>query len=411
MPERTDAFLGEDEDFACAEPFPPWPYIAQDEIDAVVRVLDSGKVNYWTGEEGTAFEREFADYIGMPYGIALSNGTVALELALYAFGIGEGDEVIVPSRTFIATASSVVMRGAKPVVVDIEYPSQGIDTAAVEKAITPRTRAIIAVHLGGWPCAIEDIVDLARVHGLKVIEDCAQAHGAEYRGQRVGSFGDAAAFSFCQDKIMSTGGEGGMLLLRDEAAWQRAWSFKDHGKDYDLTFHHQHHAGHRWLHTTFGTNWRMTEMQAAIGRLQLKKLPLWLKRRRSNAKFLSQGISPISGIDVPIPPPNIMPSYYRFYAFLVPDRLKTGWNQDEIVNAINKEGIPCFHGSCSEIYREGAFATWRGTYQERLSVAHDLGKRSLAFLVHPTLGESEMSGTVRAVKKVMKIASQHSVKG
>lgn len=390
-----------------SEPFPPWPSFAQDEIDAVVQVLRSGKVNYWTGEEGRAFEREFADYIGMPYGIAVCNGTVALELALHALGIGADDEVIVPSRTFIATASSAVMRGAKPVVVDIEYPSQGIDIAAIEKAITPKTRAIIAVHLGGWPCAIDEVVDLARRYHLQVIEDCAQAHGAEYKNKRLGSFGDAAAFSFCQDKIMSTGGEGGMLLLRDETAWRRAWAFKDHGKDYELVNRRNHPPGHRWLHTTFGTNWRMTEMQAAIGRVQLRKLPQWVEQRRTNAELLASELSAIPAIRLPLPKEEVKPAYYRFYAFLVVKQLKPDWNQDRIVAAVNEEGIPCFHGSCSEIYLEKAFTDAGWGRKERLPVARELGATSLAFLTHPTLTHAEIMNTARAVKKVMNVAVQN----
>jgi dTDP-4-amino-4,6-dideoxygalactose transaminase len=385
-------------------PMPPWPCFQADEIGAVSAVLASGRVNYWTGEHGRAFEREFADFVDQPYGIALCNGTVALELALYALGIGEGDEVIVPSRTFIATASCAVMRGARPVVVDIDPVSQNMDPDAVEAAVTPKTRAIIAVHLGGWPCDMDRIVDIARRHGLYVIEDCAQAHGAEYRGQPVGSFGDAAAFSFCQDKIMTTGGEGGMLLLRDEAAWRRAWAFKDHGKDHELVFHHDHPPGHRWLHTSFGTNWRMTEMQAAIGRIQLGKLPAWLAARRAHASELAGRLAEVPGLRVPLPPAHAQSSFYRLYAFIKPGLLADGWNQDRIVDAINGEGIPCFHGSCSEIYREQAFARHGWSLSEPLPVARQAGMTSLSLLVHPTLDKDDIADTAAAVTKVMREA-------
>jgi dTDP-4-amino-4,6-dideoxygalactose transaminase len=384
--------------------FPAWPCFDQEQIDAVTEVLHSGKVNYWTGGEGRAFEKEFAGYVGMPYGIALCNGTVALELALYALGIGPGDEVIVPSRTFIATASAVVMRGAVPVVADIDARSQNLSVATIRKAVTSKTRGILVVHLGGWPCEMDEITRFAGAHGLKVIEDCAQAHGAEYRGRPVGGFGDAAAFSFCQDKIMTTGGEGGMLLLRDEQAWRRAWAFKDHGKDYDLVFHHDHPPGHRWLHTGFGTNWRMTEMQAAIGRIQLEKLPAWLASRRANAAKLARHLAGVPGLHVPLPPDHAQPSFYRLYAFIGLDSLADGWSQNRIVEAINREGVPCFHGSCSEIYREQAFVRHGWSPAVPLPAARLAGMTSLAFLVHPTLGKDDIADTVRAVEKVMRKA-------
>ncbi len=203
-------------------PFPTWPHFDPDEIATAARVLQSGKVNYWTGEEGRRFEDEFAAQAGCKYGIAVANGTVALELALHALGIGPGDEVIVPSRTFIASASSVVMRGAKPVLADVDPNSQNLTVATIRPLLTTRTRAVIAVHLAGWPCDMDLIAELAHGHGLKVIEDCAQCHGATYKGRPVGSLGDVGAFSFCQDKIMTTGGEGGMVTTNEKAGHSAA---------------------------------------------------------------------------------------------------------------------------------------------------------------------------------------------
>ncbi len=386
-----------------AVPMPGWPQFAEDEIAAVAEVLRSGRVNYWTGDLGKQFEQAFARYHDMPHAIALANGTLALELALYALGIGAGDEVIVPARTFIASASCVVARGAIPVVVDIEADSQNISVAAVEAAITPRTRAIIAVHLGGWPCDMEALQNLALRHNLKLIEDCAQAVGAEYRGRKVGSFGDAAAFSFCQDKIMTTGGEGGMLLLKDEAAWRSAWAYKDHGKDYELVYHTPHPPGHRWLHTRFGSNWRLTEMQSAIGLRQLEKLPEWLAQRRANARQLIEGVAGLPGVHVPERPEWVNDAYYRLYAFLELERLRPDWSQDRVVAAITAEGVPCFHGGCAEIYREQAFAGLVDPAR-RLPNAKQGGETSLAFLLHPTLGIDEMAEMVAAIRKVLSVA-------
>jgi dTDP-4-amino-4,6-dideoxygalactose transaminase len=383
----------------------PWPYFAQDEIDAASAVLMSGKINYWTGEVGRLFEQEFAAFTGCNNAIALANGTVALELALYALGIGEGDEVIVTPRTFIASASCAVMRGAKPVVADIDPVSQNITAKTVKAALTQKTKAIIAVHLAGWPCDMDPIMDLARQHGINVIEDCAQAHGAVYKERPVGSLGDMAAFSFCQDKIMTTGGEGGMLTLNDRNLWEKAWAFKDHGKSYDAVYNRQHPAGFRWLHESFGTNWRLTEMQSAIGRKQLRKLPQWVNIRRRNAAILTESFSRIPALRVTIPPDHIDHAYYKYYVFIRPERLKNGWNRDSVMEAVCAEGIPCFSGSCSEIYLEKAFDAEGLRPRTRLSVAKELGETSLMFLVHPTLSENDMNAVCRAVQKVMKAAS------
>lgn len=381
-------------------PFAPWPSFAQDEIEAVTAVLRSGKVNYWTGTEGREFEKEFASFTGCKHAIALANGTVALELALYAMGIGPGDEVITTARTFIASASCIVMRGATPVLADVEPVSQNITADTIRPIITPRTKAIICVHLAGWPCDMDPIMELAREHGLKIIEDCSQCHGATYKGRPAGSLGDVAAFSFCQDKIMTTGGEGGMLTTNDEALWRKAWEFKDHGKSYEAVYNRQHPPGFRWLHESFGTNWRLTEMQSAIGRVQLRKLPDWTLTRQRHASILTECFSTIPALRVTTPPVDIGHAYYKYYSFVRPEQLKNGWNRDRIMNAINAEGIPCFSGSCSEIYLEKAFTDIGLGPVERHSVAKDLGETSLMFLLHPTLSQSDMLDTCKAVKKV-----------
>jgi hypothetical protein len=381
--------------------FSPWPVFAEDEIEAVLAVLRSGKVNYWTGEEGRFFEQEFAQYVGTRHAIALANGTVALELALFALGIGPGDEVVTTSRTFIASASAIVMRGATPVIADIDRESQNVTAETIAAVLTEKTRAIIVVHLAGWPCEMDPIMQLARDRGLKVIEDCAQAHGALYKGRMVGSIGDVAAFSFCQDKIMTTGGEGGMLTTDDTELWERAWAFKDHGKSYRAVFERQHPPGFRWLHESFGTNWRMTEMQSALGRVILKKLPDWVATRRKHAAILNESLQDIPGLRVCQPPPHAEHSYYKYYAFVRPEQLKPSWNRDRILEEIAAEGVPCFSGSCSEIYLEKAFADTDWRPAGRLPVARELGETSLMFLVHPTLSEDEIHYSSRVIQQVM----------
>ena len=379
---------------------PPWPYFAPDEIEAARAVLASGKVNYWTGEEGREFEREYAAHVGTEYAIALANGTVALELALYALGIGSGDEVVVPGRTFIASASCVVMRGAVPVVADVDPISGNLTAETVASVLTSRTKAIIAVHLAGWPCDMDPILEVARQRRLKVIEDCAQAHGATYKGRAVGSMGDVGAFSFCQDKILSTGGEGGLLTTNEASIWDLAWSFKDHGKSYDAVYNREHPVGFRWLHESFGTNWRLTEMQSAIGRVLLRKLPERVRIRRRNAAILDEAFSRIPSLRVTLPPEGFGHSYYKYYAYLCPERLHAGWDRDRIMAAINAEGVPCFTGTCSEIYLEKAFPESMRP-RVRHPNARALGETSLMFLVHNTISEEEMRDVGRAVQKVM----------
>jgi dTDP-4-amino-4,6-dideoxygalactose transaminase len=390
---------------ATPEAFPPWPFFAEDEVAASVRVLRSGKVNYWTGEEGRKFEAEFARFAGCAYGIALANGTVALELALRALGVGPGDEVITTSRTFIASASCAIAVGARPVFADVDADSQNITAESIACVLTPRTKAIIAVHLAGMPCDMDAILALARERNLYVIEDCAQAHGATCKGRPVGSMGDVAAFSFCQDKIMTTAGEGGMVTTNREDLWRKMWAYKDHGKDFDTVFTKLHPPGYRWLHESFGTNWRLSEVQSAVGRLQLDKLPAWLQLRRRYAAMLAEGLGRIAALRVPTVPEDMQPAYYKFYAFVRPERLAAGWSRDRIATSVTALGAPCSSGSCSEVYLEKAFpAEMRPPH--RLPVARQLGETSLMFLVHPTLEERHIAATCEAVGKMLSVASR-----
>ena len=381
--------------------FSPWPSFTQEEADAVSRVLLSNKVNYWTGQECREFEKEFAAWCGSQKAIALHNGTVAIDLALVASGVKAGDEVVVTPRTFLASASSIVSVGAIPVFADVDKDSQNITAETIAKVLTPKTKAIICVHLAGWPCEMTAINELAKLHGLIVIEDCAQAHGATYKGVFVGSLADAAAWSFCQDKIMTTGGEGGMLTTNNLELWYKAWSYKDHGKDWDAVYNRQHPAGFRWLHESFGTNWRMLEMQGVIGRIQLTRMADWHQARKQNATKILAACAESNALRVPQVPDYIEHAWYRAYAFVKPEKLATGWSRDRIMHEINALGVPCYSGSCSEVYLEKAFDNTGWRPQERLPVAKELGETSLMFLVHPTLTEIEIEKTCSAIKSVM----------
>lgn len=383
-----------------------WPYYSEDEINAVVNVLRSGKVNQWTGEEVRLFEKEYAKYIGVDYAIALANGSVALDLAMIVLDVGPGDEVIVTPRTFVASASCVVLRGARPIFADVDQVSQNITVESVKKVLTPKTKAIIAVHFAGWPCELKELRQFCDENKIYLIEDCAQAHGASYNDKSVGSYGHISAFSFCQDKIITTGGEGGLLATNDCGLWEKAWSYKDHGKDYNLMFNSPKPKGFNWVTKSFGTNYRMTEMQAAIGRIQLKKLDSWVETRRRNAAILTECFLNIPSLRVTIPPKNVGHSYYKYYVFLRPEALKLDWSRDRVMAAINENGVVCQVGGCSEIYLEKAFDQNDLGPESRLPIAKGLGETSVMLLVHPTLTVSNMEYVCEVVTRVMSICKR-----
>lgn len=387
-------------------PFSPWPSFTQEEADAVSQILMSNKVNYWTGTQGREFEKEFAAFADTNYAVALSNGTLALDVALKALDIGPGDEVIVTPRTFLASVSSVVTAGASPIFADVDLNSQNITAESIEAVLTPSTKAVIVVHLAGMPADMDPIMALAEKHGFYVIEDCAQAHGAQYKGRSVGSIGHIGAWSFCQDKIMTTGGEGGMATTNDKALWERMWSYKDHGKSYDAIYNRQHPPGFRWLHESFGTNWRMTEMQAVIGRIQLARMAQWTESRRANGAMLDKVAKDFSAVRIVDVPNDCVHAEYKHYFFIKLENLADGWSRDRIVDEIDAHGVPCFQGSCSEVYLEKAFddTPWRP--QKRLVNARELGETSFMMLVHPTLTAVEMEKSCSVLRSILQAASR-----
>ncbi|WP_180123807.1 DegT/DnrJ/EryC1/StrS aminotransferase family protein [Acinetobacter sp. YH12097] len=381
--------------------FEPWPSFTQAEADAVSKVLLSNKVNYWTGQECREFEKEFAQFAGTKHAVAVANGTVALDLALKALGVGAGDDVIVTSRTFLASASSIVTAGANPIFADVELDSQNISRRTIEAVLTPNTKAIICVHLAGWMCDMDPIMQLAEEKGIFVIEDCAQAHGAMYKGKSAGSIGHIGAWSFCQDKIMTTGGEGGMVTTNDEGLWKTMWSYKDHGKNFDSVYNKQHPPGFRWLHDSFGTNWRMMEMQAVIGRLQLKQMSEWTAKRNANMARIQAVFENSPYFTVAKPSRDYVHAAYKCYVQVNVDALPEGWSRDRIMAEISSQAVPCFSGSCSEVYLEKAFdgTAWRP--KQSLPQAKQLGESSLMFLVHPTLSDASLQKTVDVITQVI----------
>lgn len=397
--------------------FAPWPSFTEEEVDAVADVLRSNKVNYWTGHECRAFEREFAEWVGTKHAIALANGTVALDLALHGLRIGcanggsAQDEVIVTPRTFLASVSCVVNAGAVPVFADVDRDSGNISAATIEAVLSPRTRGAIIVHLAGWPADMDPIMALAAKHGFSVIEDCAQAHGARYKGRSVGAIGHVGAWSFCQDKIMTTGGEGGMVTTNDPDLWSRMWSFKDHGKSWEAVYERAHPPGFRWVHETFGTNWRMLEMQAAIGRIQLRRMDEWTAARTRNTDVLRDALINFTGDEgiIYMPRPageGHVHAEYKAYAYVRAEKLADGWNRDRIVAEIVARGVPCYQGSCSEVYLEKAFDDREWRPRQRLPVAQSLGETSLMWLVHPTLTREQMQLAAHVSGEVLAMASR-----
>ena len=388
--------------------FAPWPSFDREIMDAVRGVLVSGKVSQWTGDHVYSFEKEYANYLGVKHAITMTNGSVTLDVALRVLGVGPGDEVVVTSRSFVASASCVPLARAAPVFADVDPASGNITAETISAVLTRKTKAVIVVHLAGWPCDMESIVSLCRSKKIFLIEDCAQAHGARYKGKPVGTFGHFGSFSFCQDKIFTTGGEGGLLVTNDAALWKKAWSFKDHGRDFDAVFGRQGGTGFKWMVNSFGTNYRMTEMQAVIGRIMLKRLDGMVRARRENAGMLGRAFGGMPGLEVTVPPKECYHAYYKYYVKADLKVLKPGWTRNAILKELALRGIPCGIGACPEIYREKAFRLYRKKLsypsQERLPVAKNWGEVSLMFHVHPTLKKESVEYVIDSMRTVLKKA-------
>lgn len=375
-----------------------WPQINNDMINSVVNILESGKLNQWNNSAVNNFEKKFAKYFGCNYAIAVFNGTVALELCVKTLNLIEGDEVIVTPRTFLASASCCAWYGITPVFVDVDENSQNITLETIKKAITSNTKAVILVHLAGWPCDLEEICDYCRDNNIYIIEDCAQSHGAKYNGKYVGTFGDINAWSFCQDKIITTGGEGGIVTTNCPFLFKKAWSLKDHGKSYNTCFNKEHSPGFKWLHENIGTNWRMMPIQAVIGFHALDELDEWVNHRRKIANIYNNQLKDVNGIRLTIPnEKSIYHSYYKYYFFIQPDKFKI--SRDEILDLINKEGIFAQIGSCGEVYKEKALEKYAP--EKDLPVAKKLFETAILLKCDPCISESYASESILKIKNIL----------
>ena len=390
------------------ELFKSWPNFSKEEANKAKEVLLTNKVNYWTGQECRKFEEEFAEYVHCKYAVATSNGTTALDLAFKAIMLDAGSEVLVTSRTFLASVSSIINAGLVPKFIDVSRDTQNIDVSKLENEITSKTRAILCVHLAGWPCDMDEIMSIANMHNLFVIEDCAQAHGAKYKGRPVGSIGHIGCWSFCQDKIMTTAGEGGMVATNNEEYWNKMWSYKDHGKSYDAVYNTSHNPGFKWLHESLGTNWRMTEIQGAIGRIQLKKINSWSATRNEYLAKIWKTCSHIDALRVPKfkclscsecnEVNACIHGAYKCYIFLDNSKIQPKFSRLDIIDLINSAGVPCSVGSCSEVYLEKAFESLDCRPKNRLPVAKELGETALMFLIHPSLTNHDIDHTCKVIK-------------
>jgi dTDP-4-amino-4,6-dideoxygalactose transaminase len=374
-----------------------WPKMSEKMINSVSEILKSGKLNQWNNSAVKEFENKFANYFGSNYAIAVFNGTVALELCVRTLGLKEGDEVIVTPRTFLASASCCAWYGIKPVFVDVDINSQNITLETIKSGITNKTKAVILVHLAGWPCDLEEICNYCREKGIYIIEDCAQAHGAKYKGKSVGTWGDINAWSFCQDKIITTGGEGGMVTTNCPHLYKLAWSLKDHGKGYDTVFNKEHPPGFRWLHENIGTNWRMLPMQAVIGNHALDVLEEWINHRRSVANIYNDNLKDFDGVRLTLPNDQIYHSYYKYYFFIEPSKFKI--SRDKIIDLINKENVFCQVGSCSEVYKENALKQFAP--KNNLPVTKKLFETAILLKCDPCVSEAMADKNINIIKKIL----------
>lgn len=378
-----------------------WPVIAEDEIAAVQSVLQSARINYWTGDQGRAFELELAKRFDISHALIMANGTVALEAALRALGIGAGDDVIVTPRSYFASTGAVLSVGARPVFADVDRCSQNLTAQTIEAALTKNTRAILPVHLAGWPCDMPAIMALAEEKNLSVIEDCAQSHGASWSDIPVGSFGHANAISFCQDKIITSGGEGGAVFTNNRDVSNRLWSLRDSGKAGLTNSDAQTRSGFVYSRSVLGSNLRMTEMQSAIGRLQLTKMDFWLQQRRKNAALYFANLASCSLLRLEAPPTEAQHAYYQFYLYVRTKHLRSGWDRDRIVSELRALGVPAVAGACGEIYREPLVQGLGLSPPRPLAVAQELACSSIALPVYPTLSADQIDRIVDCINRVM----------
>ncbi len=400
-----------------------WPQFDENAIKAVEAVLRSGKVNYWTGKRGMEFEKQFAEWQGSRYAISVATGTAALHVALTSLGIGPGDEVIVPSYTFIASSFSIVQAGAIPRFADVNLEDHCLSVESAEKLVTKRTKAIMPVHLYGNVCDMGQILAFAKRHNLYVIEDNAEAFGGAYKGKKTGTLGHMAGCSFCQNKTFTTGGEGGMVTTDDEELAWKARSFRDHGYDVKQRLSLlELEQKLPYIHNMVGWNYRMTEMQSAIGLAELARMDTWnMPRRRRNAQILVNALKTSRRIEhFPVDTPERQNGWYVLAFSLEVENMKCDLKQ--FVAAVAAEGAPVWKVFWPQCHTERAFQEHHafgrtgfpfksGEYADPASVDYSNVEvpharwhetHTFTCFAYPTYTESDMEQIANAILKVIK---------
>lgn len=372
-------------------PFPLWPQYGPEEEQALLSVLHS---RAWGGYHPAVKELEtrFAAMHSVPHAVSCSNGTVALQVALHALGVGPGDEVIVPPFTFVASATAVLLCKATPVFADIDAATFNLSLEAAEAAITPRTRAIVVVHFGGRPAPLDAFQVLARKHGIALLEDAAHAHGAKWMGAPVGSWGDAATFSFQEFKLM-TAGEGGMIVTKSEEVAGRCWAFCNQGRT---------RSGGWFEHHTLGTNYRLTGFQAAVLQAQLRRMPEQTRLRTANYAYLRDRLREVPGLRLPPDDPRIDQQPYYLLTFWYDREAFEGLPRDTVLAALKAEGAPFKATYPHPLYRNPVF----GAKDLRLPVAERACRQGVWLSHNALLGDrGDIDDLIAALQKVRRLAS------
>jgi perosamine synthetase len=371
--------------------FPTWPQLEPNDIGAVVETLKSSRLSQLSSNAVKDFESAFADLHGSKHCIAVNSGTSAIHAALVAMDIKAGDEVIVPSHTFIGSASPILYQQAIPVFADVDSKTFCVSTECLNDLMTERTKAIIAVHLNGQPAPVDEIVEYAKRRGIAVIEDVAQALGARLRGTRVGTFGHVACFSFWEDKIITTGGEGGAILTDDDEIASRIRRLRHHGEKLSQNTR-------LYSSVELGYNYRLTAMQAALGLSQLTRLESYVSARRSNAFLLTEGLRDITGLHTPCEVNGYMHCFWKYVC-----RVHSNGSQGEaepIVNKLQMAGIPAYRRYPTPLHRQPVF-TAAGHKQQKCVIADQLSHELFSLPVHPALSTAHIEYMIEKVRVIV----------
>ncbi len=376
-----------------------WPNFNKNLIVKVGEILKTGKINYTTGPYGKKFENEFSKFVGNKYSVAICNGTAALEVAIKSLRLPKNSEIIVPARSFFASAACIVNTGHTPIFADVDILTQNISLKDVKKKITKKTKAIICVHLGGMPCEMYGLRKIANQNKIKIIEDCSQAHGASIKNKQVGSFGDISTWSFCNDKIISTLGEGGMVSTNKKRLFEFCKRYINHGASLNNKINSEKFIYNK---NYFGTNLRITEIQSLTGLEQLKDLIKVQKKREKMAKSYFDLISKYQNyFQCYYPSKQTKSAWYRFYFFIKKDVRFYKKLRFEIIKKLKQSKVKCFTGSCPEIYLEKSFKKLRNFKIVRLENCKILGETSIALEVNHTLNYFQHKKNLLKIKKVI----------